>query len=127
MLTVKTIIDGVMRIREQESITIARRCSSAFTNVLDQTNNTSNPDFAITLPAVYEDLQCTKVLQEEELIISERAGVLDVDAIAILIEEFESPISAKRKAFGGVRYQYLYPGDQVYVMDSHGSTIATVI
>jgi hypothetical protein len=90
------------------------------------TNDHSNPDFAIWLPDVYADPECKNALQEEELIVSERVGVLDRHAIAILIEDFESPEHAKRKAFDGLRYQFIYPGDQVYVMNSHGSTIETV-
>nr|WP_227542216.1 hypothetical protein [Klebsiella aerogenes] len=107
-------------------MTIARVGSDRFYDILEQTNDHSNPDFAIWLPAVYSDPQCKDALQEEELIVSEREGVLDKNAIAILVEDFESPEHAKRKAFDGVRYQYIYPGDQVYVMNSNGSTIETV-
>ncbi|GLY59672.1 hypothetical protein EXT62_10075 [Pectobacterium carotovorum subsp. carotovorum] len=126
MFTVKTIINDVTHICEQTSVTIARAGSERFDEVLKQTNDHANPDFAIWLPAVYEDAECKKPLQEEELIVSERMGVLDEDAIAILIKDFESPISAKRQAFDGQCYQYIYPGDQVYVMNSHGSTIEAV-
>ncbi|ASG44793.1 MAG: hypothetical protein E6805_16735 [Citrobacter freundii] len=126
MFTVKTIINGVTHICEQESVTIARADSERFEDILKQTNDHSNPDFAIWLPDVYSDPECKNVLQEEELIVSEREGVLDEDAIAILIEDFESPEHAKRKAFDGLRYQFIYPGDQVYVMNSHGSTIESV-
>lgn len=126
MFTVKSIIDGVTHIAEQECITIARPGSYRFDEILKMTESHSNPDFVIFLPAVYEDLHCKKALQEEELIFSEREDVLDTDAIAILIEDFESPEHAKRKAFSGLRYQFIYPGDNVYVMNSHGSTIETV-
>ncbi len=128
MFTVKTIINGVTHICELPSITVVRPGSERFDEILKETNNHSNPDFAICiwLPAVYEDAECTKSLQEEELIVSERQWVLDTDAIAILIEDFESPVSAKRKAFDELRYQFVYPGDQVYVMNSHGATIEVV-
>ncbi|MGR6939465.1 hypothetical protein ACU631_12550 [Klebsiella aerogenes] len=126
MFTVKTIINGVTHICQQPSVTIARVGSDQFDDILKQTNDHSSPDFAIWLPAVYSDPQCKEVLQEEELIASHREGVLDKDAIAILVEDFESPEHAKRKAFNGVRYQFIYPGDQVYVMNYHGSTIETV-
>lgn len=126
MFTVKTIINGVTHICEQDSVTIARADSERFEDILKQTNDHSNPDFAIWLPDVYSDPEGKNALQEEELIVSEREGVLDEDAIAILIEDFESPEHAKRKAFDGLRYQFIYPGDQVYVMNSHGSTIESV-
>ncbi|MFW3346939.1 hypothetical protein ACN9PN_00930 [Klebsiella pasteurii] len=126
MFTVKTIINGVTHICEQSSVTIARAGSDQFDGILKQTNDHSNPDFAIWLPAAYRDIDCTDVLQEEELIVSERLGVLDEDTIAILVEDFESPHYPEREAFDGLRYQFVYPGDQVYVMNSHGSTIETV-
>ena len=126
MFTVKTIINGVTSIFESDGITVVDKGCERFDEILLQTNDHSNPDFAIWLPAVYRDPECKDVLQEEELIVSEREGVLDEDAIAILVEDFESPEHAKRKAFDGVRYQFIYPGDQVYVMNSHGSTIETV-
>jgi hypothetical protein len=86
MFTVKTIINGVTHICEQPSVTIARAGCERFDDILLQTNDHSNPDFAIWLPAVYSDPQCKDALQEEELIVSERDGVLDEDAIAILVK-----------------------------------------
>ncbi|HAX3614109.1 TPA: hypothetical protein JV334_002539 [Escherichia coli] len=126
MFTVKTIINGVTHICELPTFTVARADSERFDDILKLTNDHSNPDFAIWLPDVYADPECKTALQEEELIVSERDGVLDHDAIAILIEDFESPEHAKKHAFDGIRYQFIYPGDQVYVMNSHGSTIETV-
>ncbi|EOV9596807.1 hypothetical protein ACN5PR_002269 [Cronobacter dublinensis] len=126
MFTVKTIINGVTHICEQASVTIARADSERFEDILKETNAHSNPDFAIWLPAVYSDPECKNAIQEEEITVSEREGVLDEDAIAILIDDFESPEHAKKQAFDGLRYQFIYPGDQVYVMNSHGSTIETV-
>ncbi|NCH03915.1 hypothetical protein EHJ06_21570 [Cronobacter malonaticus] len=126
MFTVKTIINGVTHICEQASVTIARADSERFEDILKETNTHPNPDFAIWLPAVYSDPECKNAIQEEELTVSEREGVLDEDAIAIMIDDFESPEHAKKQAFDGLRYQFIYPGDQVYVMNSHGSTIETV-
>ena len=126
MFTVKTIINGVTHICELPTFTVARPDSERFEEILELTNDHSNPDFAIWLPDVHADPERKNALQEEELIVSEREGVLDRHAIAILIEDFESPEHAKRKAFDGLRYQFIYPGDQVYVMNSHGSTIETV-
>lgn len=63
-------------------------------------------------------------LQEEELVISDRTDVLDTDAIAIIIEEY--PSENFPGAGDGCRYQFIYPGDQVYVMNSNGATIEVV-
>ena len=124
MFTVKTIINGVTHICEQPSISIARNGSETFTDTLKLTHNSASPDFAYWSPAVYEDPEMTKALQEEELIVSDRADVLGTGAIAIIIEEY--PGKSLPGAGDGCHYQFIYPGDQVYVMNSHGSTIETV-
>ncbi|EAA9208995.1 hypothetical protein L2K21_000445 [Salmonella enterica] len=124
MFTVKTIINGVTHICEQPSISIARAGSETFADTLKLTHNSASPDFAYWLPAIYEDPEMTKALQEEELVTSDRTDVLDTDAIAIIIEEY--PSENFPGAGDGCRYQFIYPGDQVYVMNSHGSTIETV-
>lgn len=124
MFTVKTIIDGVTHICEQPSISIARKGSETFASTLKLTHDYSSPDFAYWLPAVYEGQEMNKPLQEEELIVSDRLDVLDTDAIAIIIEEYPGKVASP--AGDGCRYQFIYPGDQVYVMNSHGSTIETV-
>lgn len=126
MFTVKSTIGGVTHIAEQESVTVVRNGSAKFDDILRITHSHSNPDFVISLPAVYEDPECRKPIQEEELIFSEREDVLDTDAIAILIDEFESPEHPGVAVYSGQRYQFIYPGDNVYVMNSHGSTIETV-
>ncbi|MFZ4260384.1 hypothetical protein [Raoultella terrigena] len=76
MFTVKTIINGVTHICEQPSVTIARAGCEQFKDILARTNDHSNPDFAIWLPAAYRDIDCKDVLQEEELIVSERLPAL---------------------------------------------------
>ncbi|EMP7435425.1 hypothetical protein R5M00_001522 [Klebsiella pneumoniae] len=124
MFTVKTIIDGVTHICEQPSVSIARPGSATFADTLKLTNQSGSPDLAYWQPAIYEDSEAKKIIQEEELVISERLGVIDEDAIAILIEEYASKNIPG--AGDGCRYQFIYPGDQVYVMNSHGSTIETV-
>lgn len=126
MFTVKTVINGVTHINERESVTIALPDSDVFKDVLRRTNHAASPDFAVWVPAVYEDAEMKKPLQEEALIVSDRDGVFDEDAIAIMIEGYSSPLKPDVEAFSGQHYQYIYPGDTVYVMNSHGSTIETV-
>ncbi|MEX8549601.1 hypothetical protein AB8E98_00875 [Salmonella enterica] len=124
MFTVKTIINGVTHICEQPSISIARKGSETFADTLKLTHQYSSPDFAFWLPAVYEDRAMTKTLQEEELIVSDRTDVLDTDAVAIIIEEYPGKMASP--AGDGCRYQFIYPGDQVYVMNAAGATIEAV-
>ena len=125
MFTVKTIIDGVTRITEQASITIARPRSSEFTRILEITSSHSNPDFVIHIPAAYYDSEMKEVLREEDLVFSERDDVLDTEAIGIIVSEFER-VSDGHPYPDPIHYQFIYPGDNVYVMNSHGSTIETV-
>ena len=112
---------------KKKQVVIARRGSQQFAGVLKLTNEYSNPDFAYWLPPVYADHTCTEVLQKEELIISERIDdVLDENALAIMIDDYESPERKGCDGFTGQYYQYIYPGDEVYVMNSHGSTIEAI-
>jgi len=126
MFTVKSVINGVTNIREQSSVVIAHAGSDRFDEILTQTNSHSNPDFVLWLPAVYEDEKCTIALQEEELIFSEREGVTDKDALAVIIDDYESPNAEFNGHADGLHYQFIYPGDKIFVMNSHGSTIETV-
>ncbi|MCP1436713.1 hypothetical protein J3D56_000149 [Erwinia persicina] len=126
MLTVKSIIGGVTHICEVNNITIARRGSETFGYVLTLTKEHPNPDFAEVMPAIYENEEKSKVLQQEAIMISERDGVLVGDAVAVLISEVDSVKMPGLKEADGTLYQYIYPGDKVYVMNSHGSTIETV-
>ncbi len=109
MFTVKTIIDGVTHICEHPSVSIARRGSATFADTLKLTSQSGSPNFAYWQPALYEDQEAKKVIQEEELVISERLGVIDEEAVAMLIEEYASQ---KFPGTGnGCRYQFIYPGD----------------
>ncbi|WP_147198308.1 hypothetical protein AAGQ96_11780 [Pantoea sp. MBD-2R] len=126
MLTVKSIIGGVTHICEVGSITIARRGSETFEFVLALTGEHPNPDFAEVMPGIFEDAEKTKTLQKEEILVSEREGVLVEDAVAVLINDVDSVKMPGIKEADGVLYQYIYPGDRVYVMNSHGSTIETL-
>ncbi len=126
MLTVKSIIGGVTHIYEVSTITVARRGSETFDYVLTLTKEHLNPDFAEVMPAIYEDDEQTRVLQKENIMVSERDGVRVQDATAVLISEVDSVKMPGVKEADGTLYQYIYPGDKVYVMNSHGSTIETV-
>ncbi|MEI2264372.1 hypothetical protein [Erwinia sp. CGal63] len=126
MLTVKSFIGGVTHICEVSNITIARRGSETFEFVLMLTKDHPNPDFAEVMPAIYQDEEKTKILQKEAVLISEREGVRVEDAAAVLINEVESVKMPGIKEADGTLYQYLYPGDRVDVMNSHGTVIETV-
>jgi hypothetical protein len=126
MLTVKSIIGGVIHICEVDNITIALQGSETFEFVLVLTKNLTNPDFAEVMPAIYKDDDKSRVLQKETILVSEREGVLVKDALAVLINIVDSVKMPGVKEADGTLYQYIYPGDKVYVMNSHGSTIETV-
>jgi hypothetical protein len=67
-------------------------------------------------------IDCADMLQEEYLILSEHLG----GWMSILIEDFGSPHYARRETFEGLQFQFVYPGDQIHVMQSRVSTIETV-
>lgn len=124
MFTVKTIIDGVTHICEQPSVSIVRPGSETFSDTMRFVSGYESPDFAYWLPDIYEDAEMKIPAQEKELVVASRKGVTGANAIAILIEEYASKTIPG--AGDGCRYQFVYPGDQVYVMNSWGSTIEMV-
>ncbi|WLS80491.1 hypothetical protein Q3V30_08435 [Erwinia pyri] len=126
MLIVKSMIGGVTHICEVDNITIAIRGSETFEYVLALTKDHGNPDFAEVMPAIYEDDEKRRILQDEAILVSEREGVLVKNAVAVLINNVESVKMPWIKEADGTLYQYIYPGDKVCVMNSHGSTIETV-
>ena len=77
----------------------------------------------------YEDAAASIPLYPEEMIEHRRPKFWIGQALAILVMDAEHP---ERGALNdneftrGVMYQFIYPGDSVFVMNSAGATIHTV-
>ena len=129
MFTLKTIVNGDVSLRSESSLLIIKLGSPRFIELLDKFKNWSNPDYAIETPAVYEDAECTKTLQEEELIVSEKSiDHVDVqkDCIAIIVTECESITHPNMKEFNGQMFEFIYKGESAYITDANGHTVEVV-
>ena len=80
-------------------------------------------------PPFYEDAEATKILYPEEMTEHRRPAFWIGQALGIVVLDAEHP---ERGALNdneftkGVFYQFVYPGDSVFVMNSAGATIHTV-
>ena len=129
MFTVKTITDGNINIRTEDEITIVRKGSQRFSELLKRFEHVANPDFAIETPAVFADAEMKEALQEESIIFSDRYDIsLDVQesCIAIIITDHKSLIRPDVKHFNGSMYEFIYSGDGVYIMNQSGATVEVV-
>ncbi|MCS5931298.1 hypothetical protein LNQ03_02970 [Klebsiella pneumoniae subsp. pneumoniae] len=84
------------------------------------------PDIIEHIPMSYEDQDMTKPVGDEHQLTVERTGANRADCIAIICSGIPSPAFPDIHEFGGVGYQFLYKGDQIYITNSHGATIETV-
>lgn len=84
------------------------------------------PDIIEHIPMSYEDQDMTKPVGDEHQLTVERTGANRADCIAIICSGIPSPAFPDIHELGGVGYQFLYKGDQIYITNSHGATIETV-
>lgn len=128
MLTVKQIINNATSLYEAREITVARpgsvqwRQAFAMADELD----VKTPDIIEHIPVSYEDPEMTKPIGDEHQLSVERSGTSRADCIAIICSAIPSPALPDIPELGGVGYQFLYKGDQIYITNSHGATIETV-
>lgn len=129
MFTLKTIVNGDVSLRSENCLSIIKQGSPRFAELLEKFHDWSNPDYAVENPAVYEDIECTKALQNEELIVSEKSiDHVDVqkDCIAIIITECESITHPNMKEFNGQMYEFIYKGEAAYITDANGHTVEAI-
>ena len=86
-------------------------------------------DYLEVHPQLFDDADATQIRFPEEMIESRRGKFWLNQAIAILILDAESPERGAlndSKWTRGTFYQFVYPGDAVFIMNSAGATIHTV-
>lgn len=86
-------------------------------------------DFLEYHPQFYSDAEGKNELFAEEMIESRRPKVWLHQAIAIVILDAEHPergVLNDCEETRGAFYQFVYPGDSVFIMNSAGATIHTV-
>ncbi|HBH14352.1 MAG TPA: hypothetical protein DDY11_03260 [Leclercia adecarboxylata] len=128
MFTVKQIINNATSLYEVSEITIARAGSEQWQQAfaLADELEAGTPDIIEHIPMSYEDEEMTKPVGDEHSLHVDRLAVNRDDCIAIICSGLRSAAFPDVPEAGGIGYQFLYRGDQVYVTNSHGATIETV-
>lgn len=105
--------------------TLGRACYAKATDWKDL----GGYDFLELHPQLFADAEGKEELYPEEIIESRRPKVWLNQAIAILVLDAYHPERGAAGDIEGLRgafYQFVYPGDAVYIMNSAGATIHTV-
>ena len=142
MLTVKRIINGDIHLSEHdEDITIGTRGGKAYKEAINYTKNPTDPDgfdellrtaesirevqadtvelggmesFQISGVTVYRD----NVYGKETVLLGASPGTNEVtDAIGVLVTHINGPEECT------VDYEFFYPGDELYIVNSNGKTV----
>lgn len=89
----------------------------------------SGYDFLEVHPQIFDDADATVIQFPEDMIESRRPKFWLTQALAFVILEAEHPERGAlndNKWSCGAFYQFVYPGDSVFVMNSAGATVHTV-
>ncbi|MEQ9852681.1 hypothetical protein ABRP57_09625 [Pectobacterium aroidearum] len=128
MFTVKQIINNSTSLYEVESFHVARSGSEQWRQAFELADKleVANPDTLEFIFPTYGDPEMTKVITEESYLSVERSGCGREACIAVICSGVSSAAFPNIPDGGGVGYQFIYHGDQLYVTNSHGATIETV-
>lgn len=128
MFTVKQIINNATSLYEVKEITVARPGSEQWSQAFALADDLEiqTPDIIEHVPMSYEDPEMTKPIRDEHQLSVDRHGVSRTDCIGIICSNIPSAALPDIPDAGGVGYQFLYKGDQIYITNSHGATIEAV-
>ncbi|EBV3278135.1 hypothetical protein DOH34_12875 [Salmonella enterica subsp. enterica serovar Wangata] len=128
MYSVKQIMNHAMSLYDVNEITIARPGSEQFAQAFEMAHDVglATPDVLEFIPPCYEDPEMTKEIEGEHVLSVERDTGGSAHCIAVLCYDLPSNSFPDTPEAGGVRYQFVYDGDQVYVMNQAGSIIEVV-
>lgn len=139
MYTLKMIIDGDTSLRAEHSLTLSRFGGKLYNKAMQLVEESKNQQMEFdgqSLP------MGTEVSGVDAQTVHDKPLALEVAAVELCLEEDQHiVICASREgnrqldtAIGvvvtdlehGARYEFVYPGDQVYVVNSEGRTIETL-
>ncbi|ELC7036208.1 hypothetical protein Q6X33_003905 [Salmonella enterica] len=128
MYSIKQIVNLATSLFDVEEITIARPGSEQFAQAFEMARDVDcpTPDVLEFIPPCYEDPEMTKEIEGEQVLSVARFTDEDAQCIAVLCYDLPSKTVPDTPEAGGVRYQFVYEGDQVYVMNQAGNTIEVV-
>jgi hypothetical protein len=128
MFTVKQIINNATSLYEVAEVNVGRPGSTQWKQAFESADSlgVDAPDCIECIFPTYQDPEMTLPITEEELLFVERDGAARGECIAVICSNLNSAAFPDIPDGGGVGYQFLYAGDQIYITNSHGATIETV-
>lgn len=128
MYDVKQVVKNATSIYAVEEITIARPGSVAWQQAFELADslNCQVPDTIEFVPACYEDPEAAKPIGEDHILEVKRDGEIRENCIAVICSGMPSAAFPEIPEAGGIGYQFIYKGDQVYITNQHGATIEVV-
>lgn len=127
MFTIKIMRDNATHAFEVDSITIAREGSEQWNQAWStaQEFGYETPDLIECFPAVTDNQLPLEYMQEQVLVVG-RQFLRPTECIGIVCLDKPNQACPDLPEVGGVGYQFLYKGDELYVTNSHGATIEVV-
>ncbi|MCW2473411.1 MULTISPECIES: hypothetical protein [unclassified Symbiopectobacterium] len=128
MFTVKQIINNATSLYEVKAVNIARPGSEQWKQAFELADklDIAVPDTIEWVFPTYKDEGMTQPIVEEQHLSVDRQGGKRDECIAIICSDLNCEAFPDLPTGGGIGYQFLYRGDQLYVTNSHGATIETV-
>lgn len=128
MYDVKQVVKKATSIYAVEEITVARKGSPQWQQAFAIADDLKcqAPDVIEFVPVCYEDPEMEKPIGEEHILEVKREGEVRENCIAIICSSRPSPTFPAIPEAGGLGYQFLYQGDQVYITNQNGATIEVV-
>lgn len=138
MFTVKRIINGATTVSEHETVTIAPNGSAAFNDAIEFTKAPSPVEDLQQIGfdvggIIYSDPDSETVTSHingvtvicdadrQNVLVSSCPGTLPLsEALGVVIVDMSKNGDVNQE----VQYDFIYPGEEVYVVNSHGSTVA---
>ncbi len=128
MFTVKMKVQNSTILTQQEKVIIGLKGSVQYNDairMIDDDWPKEPVDFILSKPDSFADEECKEVLCEGYDISVHRADGVAEDPIAVIID-IDREFDDTSVTSGECRYQFLYQGDELYVMNDRGQTIEAV-
>lgn len=128
MYDVKQVIKNATSIYAVEEITVARPGSVQWCQAFELADelNCLVPDVIEFVPVCFSDPEMTKPIGEDHTLEVQREGESRENCIAVICSSKPSAVFPAVPDVGGIGYQFIYKGDQVFITNQHGATIEVV-
>lgn len=119
MFTIKTIINGDTHLTQAECVTVGRTGTGVMLDALSLVGTDHRLDLYQYFPETYRDEEC-RIVDAPAFDISVPRESAHYPAHAVIVTEVADEM---HPGAAGTSYQFLYPGDQAFIMNANGQTV----